>query len=319
MILLEEGSWCTSDADCANRSSNLSSSTGWGSTVTPTGILSNSLADNPHFAGMNRVDVPYCTSDVFSGTAPPTGGTTNFSFQGHTVFQAIIDDLKARYGLGAPGQSVLLSGVSAGGISVLINADRLAADLPEAKVLALVDAGFLPDVAPLTGPSILAQFQTALPFWKGMPDDSCVAKNATLAARCYLAQYVQPEMTTPLFFGQSLEDPHGPLHAGGFTLTANPTAAQKDWLNQVYTPAMEALLGGMGPAIGAFSPCEVIHTMADTSAWTSLTIGTDHYDDSSSSHGGAARAGSARFRPPAPSPERAPRRIARLGLGCWDR
>jgi len=49
-------------------------------------------------------------------------------------------------------------------------------------------------------------------------------------------------------------------------------------MNQVYTPAMEQLLGAMGPSVGAFSPCRVIHTMADNSAWTSLTVDGDHYD-----------------------------------------
>jgi hypothetical protein len=279
VILLEGGSWCTSDADCENRGTDLSSSKGLGATITPSGILSSSTTANPHFAGANRIDVQYCTSDVFSGAAGPIGGKTNFEFQGHAVFEAVVSDLKARYGLGAAGQSILLAGVSAGGVSVLVNADNLAAAVPQAKVFALVDAGFLPDVAPLTGPSILAQFQTALPFWKGAPDPACVAKNAAEPARCYLAQYVQPTLSVPLFFGQSLEDPHGPLHAGGFTLGANPTTAQKDWLNQVYTPAMIQLLTGMPAGVGAFSPCQVIHTMADNAAWTTLIVGGEHYDD----------------------------------------
>jgi hypothetical protein len=147
------------------------------------------------------------------------------------------------------------------------------------KVRALVDAGFLPDVAPLTGPAITVQFKGAITYWKGEPDTSCATANATAPEKCYLGQYARPEVTVPLFFGQSLEDPHGPLHVGGFTLGATPTAAQKTWLNQVYTPAVASLLTAMPASVGSFSPCKVIHTMADNASWSSLAVSGAVYGD----------------------------------------
>jgi hypothetical protein len=278
VVFLEGGSWCSSDSDCAGRASSLSSSSGWANTISPAGILSSEASQNPHFSAVNRVDVPYCTSDVFSGDAAASG-TGKFQFRGRSVIDAVIDDLKTTYGFGQPGSTVLLAGASAGGVSVLITADRVAAALPGVKVFGLVDAGFLPDVAPLTGPSIMNQFETAMTYWSGSPDDSCAATNPTAKQKCYLAQYAAPEITTPLFFGQNLEDPHGPLHAGGFTWPATPSTAQKNWMNDVYTPAMESLLAATSSSVGFFSPCQVVHTMTDNSDWTTATVGTTHYDD----------------------------------------
>lgn len=125
----------------------------------------------------------------------------------------------------------------------------------------------------------MAQFQTALAYWNGSPDDSCAAANASKKQECYLGQYAGPEITTPLFFGQNLEDPHGPLHSGGFTWPTTPTTAQKNWMNGVYTPAMESLLGALPSSVGFFSPCQVVHTMIDNAQWTQASIVGEHYDD----------------------------------------
>jgi hypothetical protein len=279
VVMLEGGSWCGSDAECQGRAPALSSSKGIAKTIAPTGILSGDAKQNPHFASANRIDVPYCTSDVFSGTTGPTGGKTNFSFQGKAVLAAIVDDLFKHYGFGATGQRALLAGVSAGGVSVLTNVGRFAAAVPNVKVSGLVDAGFLPDVAPLAGPSIVTQFHDAIAYWKGEPDAACASKYGSAPEKCYLGQYAQPELAVPIFFGQSLEDPHGPMHVGGFTLSESPTPAQKDWVDQVYTPAVTSLMRAMPEWVGSFSPCKVIHTMADTSSWSSLTVAGSVYDD----------------------------------------
>jgi hypothetical protein len=279
VIFLEGGSWCGSDAECTAREKSLTSSSAWPQTMAPAGILSSSAVANPHFAASNRVFVPYCTSDLFSGDTGPTAGTTKFQFRGRAVLDAVIRDLRSTYGLGAAGQSVLFAGASAGGIAVLATADRVAAALPGVKVAAVTDAGFLPDVAPLVGPSILAQLTTAVAFWNGQPDDSCAAAYPGAKDKCYLAQYAQPQITTPIFFSQNLEDPHGPLHAGGFTWPTAPTAAQIAWMNDVYTPAMVKQLSALPPAVGIFSPCKVVHTMIDNTAFTDAVVGTQHDSD----------------------------------------
>jgi hypothetical protein len=106
-----------------------------------------------------------------------------------------------------------------------------------------------------------------------------VSKNASAPEKCYLGQYAQPEIAVPIFFGQSLEDPHGPLHVGGFTLASPPTTAQKNWLNEVYTPTVGALMTSMPGNVGSFNPCKVIHTMADTASWSSLAVSGSVYDE----------------------------------------
>lgn len=138
VVFLEGGSWCASDAECASRPANLSSSGAWATSIAPSGILSADISQNPHFSSFNRVDVPYCSSDVFSGDeASPAAG--KFQFRGRAVIDAVVGDLKVTYGFGAPGSTVLLAGASAGGVAVLVTADRIAAALPGVKVVALAD------------------------------------------------------------------------------------------------------------------------------------------------------------------------------------
>jgi hypothetical protein len=279
VIMLEGGSWCASDAECAARAPALTSSKGIAKTIAPTGILSGDAKQNPHFATANRIDVPYCTSDLFSGTSGPTGGKTNFSFQGKAVLAAIVDDLFNHYGFGATGQRALLAGVSAGGVSVLTSLGGLQYSVPNVQLRGLVDAGFLPDVPPLAGPSILSQLHDAMAYWKGHPDVVCASKYESAPEKCYLGQYAQPEIAAPIFFGQSLQDPNGPLHVGGFTLETTPTPAQKAWLDQVYTPTVGALMTAMPGSVGSFNPCKIVHTMADTASWNALAVSGSVYDE----------------------------------------
>jgi hypothetical protein len=108
IVFLEGGSWCSSDADCAGRSASLSSSAGWAATISPSGIISGDVA---------------------------ASAAGKFQFRGRSVIDAVIADLKSTYGFGQPGSTVLLAGASAGGVSVLVTADRVAASLPRLRFL----------------------------------------------------------------------------------------------------------------------------------------------------------------------------------------
>lgn len=279
VVVLGGGSWCSTSQDCAGRPAGLKSSTGWPATIAPNGILSAKATDNPNYAQAHRISVPYCTSDVFSGDTGPVAALSNFQFRGRKVMAAVIDDLRTTYGLGQKGQRVLFGGLSAGGVSVLANADRVHKQIPEASLFALVDAGFHPDVPPLAGPTIVQQFQTAMAAWNGMPNEACIAKNPGMPHKCYLGQYAEPEISIPVFFGQNLKDPNGALHCGGFTLSATPTRPQIDWYNKTYIPTVASLLAARAPKTGAFSPCKQVHTMADGAAWTTFVLAGKSYGD----------------------------------------
>jgi Pectinacetylesterase len=279
ILFLPGGYACGTDAECAARAVDLTTSSGWPATMTGAGVTATTAADNPHFADFNKVVIPYCTSDYFSGDTGPTGGTTNFQFRGKDVVDAVVTELTLHYGLGASGQTVLLSGASAGGVSVLVNADRVAAMIPQAHLVGLVDAGWLPDVAPLTPPSFRTTIQTWMTFWNGHPDDSCAAAEADQSFLCYFGEHVRAEITTPLMIVQNQNDPEGISHTGNITVGSGLTTAQTTWINDIYSPAVHAGLAAITATTGVFSTCDVVHTLTDSTRWTTTIQGGVALDD----------------------------------------
>eukprot|EP00456_Euglypha_rotunda_P060066 TRINITY_DN5026_c0_g1_i2.p1 TRINITY_DN5026_c0_g1~~TRINITY_DN5026_c0_g1_i2.p1 ORF type:complete len:195 (+),score=20.82 TRINITY_DN5026_c0_g1_i2:3-587(+) len=67
-IYFEGGGWCYEEADCWQRSKGaLGSSKTWGTTMTVPGLLSDNCTINPIFCNFNRVYLPYCDGNSFSG------------------------------------------------------------------------------------------------------------------------------------------------------------------------------------------------------------------------------------------------------------
>ena len=148
LINLEGGGYCSTNAECAQRAlGNLGSSRFWDGTpsdemLAKNRLLNDACESNPDFCEASTVYIPYCTGDGHLGTRPgPTDETFGFYFDGYHNFAAIIDMLIADYGLG-DANSVLLTGVSAGGLGSLYLVDYLADRLPSAVVKAAPIAGW---------------------------------------------------------------------------------------------------------------------------------------------------------------------------------
>ena len=87
-----------------------------------------------HFSGLpvppgaDTLRDRYCTSDLWSGDAPASESTFNFSFRGSRVPTAVVQSLMQTHGLGgAPGSRLLFGGCSAGAIGAMNNLERVAA------------------------------------------------------------------------------------------------------------------------------------------------------------------------------------------------
>eukprot|EP00937_MAST-01D_sp_MAST-1D-sp2_P000899 g899.t1 len=150
VLELEGGGICESNADCVSRQqSDLGSSKNWGPSITNGGQLSPNATVNPDFHDFNRVFLPYCSGDIWSGTQLTSidpwnagEGAATFVFAGHTIVQAAVAKLQDY--VGGPGvvKELLLEGCSAGGIGTFANADWVAAQFPGAKVRANPQAGY---------------------------------------------------------------------------------------------------------------------------------------------------------------------------------
>ena len=99
-------------------------------------ILSSDCRDNPTFCNHSHVLVPYCSSDLWLGSDTrlgnkicecwdqdcfrynPTSEDLQFTFQGQTIFQSVLQTLDRLYNLQTASEIVLV-GSSAGGVGVL--------------------------------------------------------------------------------------------------------------------------------------------------------------------------------------------------------
>ena len=99
----------------------------------------------------NRVYIKYCTSDLWSGDAPASDATFNFTFRGSRVPTAVVQSLMQTQGLGkTPGARLLFGGCSAGAIGAMNNWERIA-QLVESKGVqtwGFLDGAGLLDIKP---------------------------------------------------------------------------------------------------------------------------------------------------------------------------
>merc|ERR1712113_1352882 len=79
---------------------------------------------NPEFAGAAHVFVPYCSSDSWSGDRDASPATYGWAFKGKVIVREVFRALAKSHGL-QDVSAVYLTGVSAGGMGVLVNADSV--------------------------------------------------------------------------------------------------------------------------------------------------------------------------------------------------
>ena len=77
------------------------------------------------------VYVPYCSSDLWSGTNQASPSTAGYHFLGAEIVAAVLQDLILHHNL-LDASKVVLSGCSAGAAGVALNCDRVKDKLPDA-------------------------------------------------------------------------------------------------------------------------------------------------------------------------------------------
>lgn len=187
-------------------------------------LLTNSTARNPHFSTWTSVAIRYCCGSSFSNhlESPLMVGSTPLYLRGHDIFTAAIDQLLSPSpGGGAPSLSaateVLVSGGSAGGLSVYLHLDYIAGRVrevnPGARVAGVANDGFFIDGASIwSGRHFFTEvFQRVVGM--GNITSPLQVNSACMAARqpedhwmCFLAEYTLPYLQTRLFIFNSFED-----------------------------------------------------------------------------------------------------------------
>lgn len=149
IIFLEGGGVCTHLKDCKLRAkTDLGSSKNLRPEMPDNiGGVIGSDDTNPDFRSWNRIYVPYCSGDIWTGTMTeavnPFDSTEDWRgfFSGHNIVKEVIADLKNTYGAGQA-TNAILSGCSAGGIGTFANCDFFAEAFPDAKTACRPESGY---------------------------------------------------------------------------------------------------------------------------------------------------------------------------------
>jgi len=252
------------------------------------GIMSKSEVYNADFYSYNQVIVHYCSSDFWMGTGtqkvinPSTG--EKFWFSGKKIVSALVADLKQRYGLGNA-TNVILTGSSAGGAGIAVNADEVKASLPTTDVVTLIDASnffayhhfvsaFTPadQVEYISEPSV---FQQCYGFLPAEGNRNCLAKRfknqcgpnercANLTYECMLPGEIAPYLSMPIFMASDQLD-NQILASYGLSLCQNTQPDDyQTWLGGF----ISASTAKAKAASGYFLPRTGDHGLAPTHHWT---------------------------------------------------
>lgn len=184
-------------------------------------FLTDDCTQNSDFCSWNRVEIPYCSQDLWSGQVTQRSASTwNLYFSGHLIFEAVLNALQASAGLGSATE-IILTGASAGGIGVWINVDYLASRFPAARVSAAPIAGFYFFATWYTGPNAtqngLADFREAawpghMALWQSYVNEYCFAGRSDSPPDgvgpwgCLLANYSYPYVRSASFVMEAQTD-----------------------------------------------------------------------------------------------------------------
>ncbi|XP_076001873.1 carboxylesterase notum2 [Genypterus blacodes] len=297
-LLFLEGGWCCySKETCNFRYQNiprLMSSTGWPVSKRGSGILSSQAEENPHWHNANIVFIPYCSSDVWSGTGPAPSppprvrqgrekernrNATEYTFMGSLIIQEVIKDLIPK-GI-KQAKVVMLSGTSAGGTGVLLNIERVASQLEqlgaEAQVRGLVDSGWFleskqqrsPDCPETVSCSPEDAIKLGLRLWNGAVPDRCrqLYKRGE-EWQCFFGHRLYSTLTSPLFVVQWLFDEEQlrveNIYMGGQALS------EQQW---VYIQNLgKELKNSLQVVTAVFAPSCLSHTVITKSNWMNFQV-----------------------------------------------
>lgn len=178
-------------------------------------LSSGDQEENPHAHTWNRVFVPYCSQDLWSGTRlNRSADTWELYFSGHVILEEVVKALLASSGL-KDATDVVVTGESAGGIGSWINAGWFKRQLAGARTVVAPVAGFYAYAFPYTGPSAtppgLADFgpnawQHHYGLWQSHVDEDCKEAFPENPWFCMIANNSRPWIDVPAFVVEAQTD-----------------------------------------------------------------------------------------------------------------
>ncbi|XP_056591087.1 inactive palmitoleoyl-protein carboxylesterase notum1b [Triplophysa dalaica] len=281
LIFLEGGWYCFSKQTCDSRYETmrrLMSSSTWPLTRTGTGILSPQPEENPHWWNANRVFVPYCSSDAWSGTTMKTE-QNDYVFMGSLIIQEVVKELLTK-GL-ENAKVLLLAGSSAGGTGVLLNVDRVAELLKDLshtslQVRGLADSGWFLDNKQSRNTDCIdtvscdptEAIRRGIRYWGSVVPEQCGRLYEGEEWNCFFGYKVHPTLKRPVFVVQWLFD-EAQMMVDNIHLSGQPV--QEGQWRYIQNLATE-LRNTLKNVPGMFAPACLSHEIITRSYWTDIQV-----------------------------------------------
>ncbi|EDO47398.1 predicted protein [Nematostella vectensis] len=216
------GAWCYDEEACLQRSKTVLGSSKYFPEHPPKlqGVLSGDARINPDFHDWNLVMICYCDGASFTGyrTEPVSIRGELIYMRGKRILEAIMDQLLSSQFSKA--KRVLLTGTSAGGLSVVLHADYIRNKLPKSMALrAMSDSGYFVDIASLNGGNIINRhFKRMFEVHNstaGVQQDCVRDAEPGYQWKCLFPQHTFRFLSTPIFILQSAYDAWQIIHVRG--------------------------------------------------------------------------------------------------------
>ncbi|XP_043924156.1 palmitoleoyl-protein carboxylesterase NOTUM [Protopterus annectens] len=282
LLFLEGGWYCFNKENCDARYNSmrrLMSSNEWAPTRTGTGVLSSQPEENPHWWNANMVFIPYCSSDVWSGSSMKSD-KYGYAFMGALIIEEVVKELVNK-GLDSA-KVLLLAGSSAGGTGVLLNMDRVADQLQAMglqgiQVRGLSDSGWFLDNKQYRRTDCIDSITCApteaikrgIRYWNGIVPKGCRQQYKEGEEwNCFFGYKIYPTLRCPVFIVQWLFD-EAQLTADNVHLSGQPV--QEGQWTYIQNLGRE-LRSTLKDVSASFAPACLSHEVITRSHWMEIQV-----------------------------------------------
>ena len=190
-------------------------------------MFSSDQSMNPLTYNWNKIYIGYCDGASFSGTKKEMG-KGRVHYKGYYILGATYSTFLDELGMDRA-EEIIVSGTSAGGLSVLLHLDQIA-ELINAKattkprVVGVPDASLFMDLPSYKGEYTYTPLFKEIFKFQGVEPSlgaSCITRHAADDAyKCFIGQYALNYVNTPMFITNSLYDVY--QHYRFMLLQCNP-------------------------------------------------------------------------------------------------
>lgn len=271
LIYLQGGGSCQNVQSCNYRCNNPDSEYLCTTSLNETkpadlNFLLDDEESNPPFFNFGKI-FPYCSSDIWMGTADASPNNGNYNFHGKDIVRAVVEEVKSMRNIGDMSQIVLL-GTSAGAFGTQSVCDFVAhsfkAENPNLDVRCIADSG---DLIPPVGLNCSSEVDLTT-FWGAEFDESCDAAGGSCGSFVTLYNYIEtPFMVVHNYIDPSVSGRCAPA------IDASNINYWNQWRQEIETLASEVMQAK--PDNGFFVPNCFFHVLTKTDrmkAWDGIPV-----------------------------------------------